>query len=81
MRKVVKSQTGPYVGFMIQVKYSEPATRVYSDQIQATRIAGILSGHRPENANLLGGPDQNIAYYWGGRVSHLENIREDQIRT
>ena len=64
---------------MIQVKYSDPATRVNSDQIQSTRITGILSGHRPENANLLRGPDHNMAYYWwGGQVSHLENIGEDR---
>ena len=52
---------------MIQVMYSDPATGVNSDQIQATRITGILSGHRPENANLLGGPDENIAYYLGDK--------------
>ena len=80
--EVVKSQTGPFVRFMIQINYSDPAARVNSDQIQATRITGILSGHRAENANILGGTDQNIAHYWGGGpVSHLENTREDQIRT
>ena len=54
---------------MIQINYSDPAARVNSDQIQATRITGILSGHRAENANILGGTDQNIAHYWGGGTS------------
>ena len=66
---------------MIQVQYSDPAPRVNSDKIQATRITRILSGHKQKSANLLGGPDQNIAYYWRGPVSHLKNIMEDQIRT
>ena len=61
MRKLVKSLTDPYVGFMIQEKYSDPATIVNSDQIQATGVTGILSGHRPENVNLLGGPHRNKA--------------------
>ena len=38
----------------------------------------ISSGHRPENANLLGGPDENIAYYWGDK---FHTIGEDKIQT
>ena len=44
------------------------------------RTQPIIRGTSFTLKKYQGGPDQDIAYYWGGNVSHLENIRSDQIR-